>query len=260
MYTATFELNLPKNKILVAFDKHEDKHLYYKSCVLSTVFDENITDTNIEERIFKNLIWKNKYYNITYDLYIDEFESLDEWLSELHKQEYDELREVLSGIIIVSDYQFQLQEGPEILRKINECNGKDSFLIWCNIKEDAEQEDADRINTLLIEEQLNTAIVEISNWHCKRDVNEFDEKLGVPRIKEIIDTHQWKDCDSVMELHKKPATLPNVQFEKEDLGDNLEVLLKKLQEARLRYQNQEKNNENAIKISSEIAEEIAKFL
>lgn len=260
MCTTAPELNLPKNKILIAFDKHESKHLYYKSCVLSKVFDENISDPNIEGRIFKNLFWKNKYYDITYDLYIDEFESLEEWLSELHKEEYDELREVLAGIIIVSDYQLRSQEDQQLLRKINECNGKDSFLIWCNIEEDAKQEDADRINNILVEEHLSPAIVEISNWHCKKDVNEFDEKLGVSRIKEIIDTHQWKNCDSVMELHRKLTVLPNVQFDEEESSNNLEYLLEKLQEARLRYQSQDKNDEDIIKFSSEIAEEIAKFL
>lgn len=174
---------VPKNKILVAFSSGVSGS--HRASLLQDLFDLNAQEA--EENIVKNLWWSTRYYKCSFDLYVDEFEGPEEWLAELGSQEFDELREVLAGVIVVTDYDSQDPSNDILLQKFAVCGGKGTFNVWYNTKANNEPKSLDA-NRKLRKENTEAEMVD---WHCDREVNEFGEKLGLARLKEIIDIHEW---------------------------------------------------------------------
>lgn len=176
---------LPQNKILVAFSGNSHDGCSYRTTLVQDLFDLDAQDA--QENILKDLCWRTRYYECSFDLYIDEFEDFEEWLTEFCLQEFDELREVLAGIIVVADYDPEHEGKDIILQKFANCLGQGSFNVWCNTKVISEEKGLDA-NYILHEENTEAEMVEIQ---CEKDINEYGEKLGLKRLKEIIDIHEW---------------------------------------------------------------------
>lgn len=176
---------LPQNKILVAFSGNSHDGCSYRTTLLQDLFNLDAQDT--QKSILKDLRWRTRYYECSFDLYIDEFEDFEEWLTEFNLQEFDELREALAGIIVVADYDPEHQGNDKILQKFANCLGQSSFNVWCNTRVISQEKGLDA-NRILHEENTEAEMVEIQ---CDKDINEYGEKLGLERLKEIIDIHEW---------------------------------------------------------------------
>lgn len=87
----------------------------------------------------------------------------------------------------MADYDPELEGKDIILQKFANCLGQGSFNVWCNTKVISEEKGLDA-NYILHEENTEAEMVEIQ---CEKDINEYGEKLGLKRLKEIIDIHEW---------------------------------------------------------------------
>lgn len=224
----------PKNKILVLFQGDDELD---QNGLISQLFNAEIGQG---DRILKDLVWKTKYYEVCYDLYIDQYVDWNEWLREFTDEEYADLREVLAGLVVVSKYN------PEL--ELSSCGLKDAFVIWVNYDSTVGQNALDEVNdALLVQNQEVT--VEVVNLHCEKATNDYSEKIGLERFKEIVDTCGWKNC--CMRLQKHNAAVPNSEL-------SLEQVMQKMQHARLRHQSSDLDDHEAMQIAEELANELVK--
>lgn len=231
-----------RNKVLIAFETGPGETISRRE-VLERIF--GLDAEKAQDKIVKNLTWRTKYYQSQYDLYVDEFEDLANWLEELNGPHCEELRAVLAGVIVVKSFD---PEDPVVLEQFAGIQCPDSFLVWCNTSQ-ADEETIDRANSAIA---CTNANAEMVNWHCNGSVNEYGEKVGVARVREIIDTHEWTNAS------KAVSSNPGPQLE-EPLQDNLAEVVNKLQKARLRYQGLEDEDE-ASSFAEAVAEEISQLL
>lgn len=246
----------PSNKIIVTFQKDA---MQYKEAFLKRVFDQpSLPHNEREKRILKNLIWRTKYYELEYDLYIDEYEDLEEWLSELERCEYQELRDVLGGIIIVDEFNSMNTNYRKLLTQLDSSEFNSCFKVFCNVQRNMDQVETDKVNDDFSKQQVD---VEVINWHLDDDINEYGEKIGIFRLKENIDTHEWHQCEPVMKITKLDNEFANdTEGDEEQTEPDLESILRRLQQARLRFANQELNDADASEMAEEVANEIMKYM
>lgn len=176
---------IPQSKILVAFASNQVDGCPHRAPFLQSVF--GLRPSEAQNNIVKDLHWRTKYYERPYDLFIDEFEDFEEWLAEFCSPDYDELREVLEGIIVITDYDLKNPLSDRTLQKYANSAGRGSFVVWCNTKTNDEQEYLSA-NRIMCNENPEAEMVTL---HCDQDVNEYGERLGLMRLKEVIDIHEW---------------------------------------------------------------------
>lgn len=225
----------PKNKILIAF-KNGDAD-YQKSLVSQLIG----IDISYGDRIVKNLAWKTKYYSVGYDLYIDDYEQFGNWFQELNGKEFSELREVIAVLVIVDEYKSET--------RLNTAGFQDSSVVWVNTDPQLDQENVNGINDKLIQSQDNN--VELVNLHSSEETNEYGEKIGIPRFREIVDTCPWRNCDA---KYFSSTTAGGGGGTNSEVS--LELIVQRMQHARLKHTNSELNSEEAMQIAQEIAEEL----
>lgn len=225
---------LPKNKILVTFGNSDNN---YQRELVSQLFGIKINDG---DRIVKNLVWKTKYYGVEYDLYIDDYDDFSSWFQEFTGEEFAVLREALAGLVVVDPYDPATQ--------LNTLGLQDTFVVWINTDSKIDQEQVDEINDQLL--QIEDDTIELVNLHSNKDTNEYGEKIGVPRFKEIVDTCPWKNCN--MDYLTTPSNFANPA----NPQISLESLVQRMQHARLKHADSEMDNDEAMQIAQEIAEEL----
>lgn len=223
----------PKNKILITFGNDNTS---FQRQLVSQLFGININDGDM---IVKDLVWKTKYYRVEFDLYIDTYDNFSSWFQEFLSEEFAALREVLAGVVVVDQYNTATQLNSQELQ--------DTFVVWVNTDSRVDQELVDQINDQLLQIEGNT--IELVNLHSTGDTNEYGEKIGIPRFKEIMDTCSWKNCnmDYLTTNNTANPTNPDV---------SLELLFQRMQRARLKHANNEMDNREAMQIAQEIAEEL----
>ncbi|QLQ80050.1 hypothetical protein HG537_0D00500 [Torulaspora globosa] len=231
-------MGVDRNRVLVAFQRGPDETVS-RAEALERIF--GLDSESGQGNIMKNLTWKTKYYQLQYDLYVDEFEDLANWLDELNESHCELLRSVLAGVVVVK--RFDPTSTAE-LRQFCEIKSPDSFLVWCNTNP-ADEETLDRANSTIASTNANAEMV---NWHCTGSINEYGEKVGVARLREIIDTHEWAEIRTAASSSAAPQ-----------LKDNLTAVVSKLQKARQQYQGLE-NQDEASSFAAAVAEEIAELL
>lgn len=247
------DMSCPRNKILIAFESSAVQHTRGTREVLEQIF--GLKDEELQQNIVKNLTWKTKYYECQYDLYIDEFKDLGSWLRDLDGSEYEELRAVLAGVILVKS--FNRDEHRALLSQFAGIQSQGSFLIWCNSSRELDEETIDSANSSL---WASNASAEMVDWHCRRNVNEYGEKAGLDRLKEIIDTYEWTKRDTINERDTIDTMLPDEVESNQTMTDNLEAVVSKLQKARQRFQNMEGRDNQSSSFALAMAEEIAELL
>lgn len=188
-----------------------------------------------DESIIKDIQWENKYYTVSFDLYIDEVEAsgIQEWISEFQSVECDPLREVLAGIILI----LPIDDGKKTLNMIEtlqDCD--DTFLICCDTCDIVTEND---------DEECSIEITKLSIDFSEEERNEFDERVGIYRVQEIIDTYPWTHSKL-----KRQATAQHKDTTNLDI--DLQSLINKLQAAKLEY-SKSKDDEMALELSEEIA-------
>ncbi|CAI1974548.1 hypothetical protein SEUBUCD646_0F01060 [Saccharomyces eubayanus] len=232
----------PQNKILVL---SHDSHIFSQTQLLKDLFHYNTTSATI----VKSQTWENKYYKTSFDLYIDSFASLPEWMKDFVTPECEPLRNVMAGIILLTDNK--LINPQEFLQPLLGVLHPNTFIVVVNINEEVEQDEIDGLN-----EAWNngfTNVIEFINWTKSRATighNEYGERLGLDRIHEIIDTHDWLNCEL------QPIA---TRVEEPAYDMPLEQLITNLQSARLRYKSMG-NNDEADVFANEMANELSKYL
>ncbi|CCF60092.1 hypothetical protein KAFR_0J00240 [Kazachstania africana CBS 2517] len=230
---------VPRNKILIVFSSETSDTT--KKDILSKIFVQ-IEKERLNDNIIKHIQWETKYYRAELDLYVDQYDTLSEWIKELLSEESTPLLEVLAGVIVIDDADITEHKGKfdQISTKIHD----DSFLLRC-INSEKIQDSQDEV--------LND-VLETVHLGSLGTVNEFGEKLGIERIKEILDTHAW-DQDVVELLQDDQMKRHRTHVE------DIDAIVKKLEEAKLQYQDLSATEmKEADLYALEIAEEIARSI
>ncbi|SMN22740.1 similar to Saccharomyces cerevisiae YFR043C IRC6 Putative protein of unknown function [Maudiozyma saulgeensis] len=240
---------MTRDKILIAYNKNADFHHFD---TIKKIFDGclDTVEYKATDSILKGLQWKTKYYSADFDLYIDRYESLDQWLDDLKDPECDVLRDALAGLIIIDDVD---QKQVSILNKKDSPTvHEESFLVWCNTKDEFSQDETDDMNVRIA---VDGASLEIIRLHSE-EMNEFSDTVGIERVKEIIDTYQWpnmvkESLENSVRTGKAPSDM-----------DNLDSIVQKLNNARSHYQSLDKDNDeaDANSFADEIAKEVSERL
>lgn len=232
----------PQNKILVL---SHDSHYFSQTQLLKELFQCNTTSATI----VKGQTWENKYYRTSFDLYIDSFTSLPEWIKDFVTPECEPLRNVIAGIILITDSKSINPQ--EVLQRLVGFMHPNTFIVLVNINEEVEQDEIDELNETW--NNGSTNVIEFVNWTKSRATishNEYGERLGLDRVREIIDTHDWLGCElqPIVTRVEEPAyDMP------------LEQLITNLQNARLKFKSMRKSDEADV-FANETANELSKYL
>lgn len=132
---------------------------------------------------------KTKYFEIMIDLWIDETNDFAEWCREFSNDEAKEARDVINMIIFV----FKFEEGLDsVERKINQLNELiDKFNendwkgIVVGVGMDDVTDDFMEFEDLFIQQGIEMV------GFKQQGSNEFGEVVGVKRLRQIIECHEW---------------------------------------------------------------------
>ncbi|EGA83040.1 Irc6p [Saccharomyces cerevisiae Lalvin QA23] len=128
---------------------------------------------------------------------------------------------------------------------------RNTFVVLVNVNEEVEQDEIDELNEIW--SNAFTNVIEFVNWKRSKPTvnhNDYGEKLGLDRIQEIIDTHDWLNCE-VLPATKIREEIPNEM--------PLEQIIRNLQSARLKYKSIE-NSSEADAFANEMADELSRYL
>lgn len=216
---------MTRGKILILCENKSQVHV-----ALEKLFKQKLTQ---DSNIIKNIPWENKYYNVEFDLYIDEIDTdLQDWFSEFRSEECQPLREVLAGIIFV--LPFDKKENLDHIQSHLE-DEDDMFIICSDPVTKTEYPHWEDYSTTL----------DITTLTDSQDKNEYGELMGILRIQEIIDTYPWTHSEIKQQPTKPSNQIPNDTID-------IQHLMSKLEEAKLKY-SQNKDDSMAQELSEEIA-------
>ncbi|SCW02929.1 LAFE_0F17392g1_1 [Lachancea fermentati] len=233
---------MPRNKVLLAFPKG----LQIKSDILSSIFPSS---KDIDCSVVRGVVWETKYYSVSIDLYVDEFDDLEKWLADLRGDDCIELRQALAGLIITLPIQDGLPK-KSLNSYIEEIGQQDDyFTILMNLESTQD-------NTSWEEEKDEFALsgVELIGY-LEEGLNEFGERLGIGRIREILDTHDWQEIHT-----SEDYTTYEITKSSEEGCDDLDLakIIKKLEAAKLKYSTM-KTEEEAKAFAQDIADELSEY-
>lgn len=166
-----------------------------------------------------------KYYSIKLNILVDEFseakgdsgitssyqrklEDLKQWQQEFISEEYEELREVLDGIIFTFSLEHDsaefISQAMEILSSIKlalESDGEGDWPGFMAVVATSSIEAGDSIVSQDVLDDLEDIVIlngfEFVNF-MEEGMNEYREKIGRDRVIELLETHEWSN----MELKK----------------------------------------------------------
>lgn len=227
-----------RDKILIVFI---DTNPTDKDDIIHQIFEQPLQGKDFakDDSIVKNLIWSTKYYTTEFDLYIDQCDSIEKWISDFIDPMCDLLRSALSGLIIVDNIPKDTSFIPKSFVD------QESFLIWCHTNNNMQQHEIDDLNIEMATSQSQIEFVQLDNT---TDKNEYNDKIGMERIKEIIDTHEWTHSTRTNIPADNKISIPS---------DNLESLLTHLQQAKSHYDSLETDSMDAEEFANEIAKQIS---
>ncbi|XDT02701.1 Alpha and gamma adaptin binding protein p34 [Nakaseomyces glabratus] len=220
------------NKILVVF---EGESTTFRDQLLDTVFG-----VHDQGNIVKQLSWDTKYYAVEYDLYVDECVDIHGWLNEVNSDDYEELRDLLTMIIIVRSFD-STQDTKEYNSVLYDFIQGNSVSV-ISVNTNSARQVKDTYDEFL---ELDASSIEFINYHDDRVEKETNECKGMARLKEIIDTHPWTDCKVVLKNKKSTSDKVN--------KPDLEYLIDTLKKAKIHYQKLSNGSDG----SSEEAEQFA---
>ena len=218
---------------------------------LETLFKRSLP---IDQNIIRSVQWRNKYYDVEFDVYIDEIDtSLQDWIMEFNSEQCDALREVLAGVIFILPFN---SEGTlnTIASKLRRNNNNKS-------EEDRAEKDDDEDFFIVCCDTVSNerypywddfTKIEVTTFTTSQERNKNGEYEGIKRVGEIIDVYPW----SHLQLKKKPLLSGAAQ--NQDLKDNIDMqgVISKLKLAKLEY-SKNKDESLALKTSEEIAKLIS---
>lgn len=183
---------------------------------------KELSDVRIGENSHGGLIIPHAvdttYFSVKIKLLVDEFPDtrstacadkpmqLREWVTEFIGPECSDLHEVLEGVILCVD----MIDGPRTIESFMEaiipvkellCNeGNEKFFaVAATLHNKPDKPD------LEIEDIVISCGVEFVDMR-KSGYNEFKEKIGIDRIRELMETHPWPDMQLKHEYEKNKNT------------------------------------------------------
>lgn len=229
-------------------------------------YDTSTLTDKTHSGLVYNGVLLTKYFTLKINLLIEEFphdrtdptlhpsKCLKDWYQEFLTDEMADLRDVIEGVVFtfnMDDYEAELLD--EQLRLMGELKDlleeNDAFFVVMGIS----TAEIDQNVLEDIEDQVIMNGFEFVNYN-ESGTNEFNEKTGRDRLREVFETHEWsqrKDPSLTEEQymeHKQEkmllmteSLLPNE--ESEELP--LDVLLKKLQLEKSKVAEMDENDRKA---------------
>lgn len=148
-----------------------------------------------------------KYFKINLNLLLEEYpeergcppeesiQHLQTWYTEFANDEYEELREALDGVIFTFNMDHTLpdtlQQSLEVISKIKELLGDwEGFTVVAGTSEKG----IEKSEVEAMEDEVILFGFEFVNCN-ESGTNEFHDKLGKDRVKEVLDTHEWTNME-----------------------------------------------------------------
>lgn len=163
----------------------------------------------------------NKYFSVDVRFLIDEFPdnrdntteaelmaAMDKWYQDFSSSEYAELRDALDGVIFCINLKeasetyiekclSMVEDFRESMEEIDD--GWSGFIVVVGIDLPSPEAAADT------EDLVALRAMEFVNFDDS-GINEYKERLGKDRLREILDTHEWQSRESVPKPPSRCAT------------------------------------------------------
>ncbi|SCU95481.1 LADA_0G15852g1_1 [Lachancea dasiensis] len=211
------------SKVLIVFSNE----VLNREDILMNIFNVSVDPSR---QIHRDVHWSNKYFTVNFDIYIDEFDYLDEWVNEFCCAEFDDLRQALAGCILIMPCKDRNTGNDGNLYKLallGKCKGWDEkFAIILatdlNVDEDVR---------CRLEQGLLETGVELTSVTGSDTEKEYGETFGIQRIKEVIDTFEWPP----EMIKRRDQTAGKLTKFLEEPAFPLEDIMSQLQQARAKY-------------------------
>lgn len=183
--------------------------------VAKHVFSNNIDLDAIDKKSHSGLIFKgtlaNRYYSYFLNLFVDEYtdrdrddlksdkediklECLHKWYEEFASDALKELRDVLNGLIfcvnIDEDSVEYFEECLKVVSNIRDLLAADNF-DWDGFTVVVGKSIIGKSDDVFVDASLGYGI-EFLNL-SQAGENEYRDKIGIDRLMEIMETHDWHD-------------------------------------------------------------------
>lgn len=231
-----------RDKVLIVFSNK----VFNREEILFEVFG---VEDNAGKQVHRGVDWTTKYYTVTIDVYVDSFSNLEDWTNEFCDPDFDELRDVIAGWIIVLPFSGNIEEETKALsRLVNNATSEDFFTaILATELNVGENERA------FLEYNVLAGAVELVHNELDSD-GELKEVNGVDRVKEIIDT-----CDWHPRLLRTAHLESETDMESACTGISLAQIMGSLREARTKYMAMDPGLDRE-EFANEMANELSKLL
>lgn len=213
-------------------------------------YDSSTIPDESHSGLVYNCLLVTRYFTLKINLLIEEFPPdrkcltvdsslfLETWYQEFCSEDMTDLRDVIEGVVFTfsiddlnpNEFDQQLHilgEMKEVLKK------NDSFFVIMGISKG----EIDELGLADIEDQVIMNGFEFINYNAS-GTNEFKEKLGLDRLREVFETHEWSlleesnitEEDYVKHKQEKMLLMTESLLPSEEKeGPLLEILMKKLQ-------------------------------
>ncbi|CDK29877.1 unnamed protein product [Kuraishia capsulata CBS 1993] len=177
-----------------------------------------------------------KYYSSEIDIWTDAYEkgSFDQWANEFLSEEAKPMRESLNGIIFTFDFEEELGEIDQVIghleritESLDELSGEEDYNGWSGFKAAVvsgipEQSEFEGYDDL--EYRFQLAGFELVNYACSAR-NEFGEKVGKERLREIFETCEWTQMESGSKDDSEEVSGEDIGQKPEDLDKVFQMAL-----------------------------------
>lgn len=176
----------------------------------------DINDVDIPRDSHSGIIMKTKlkslYYTCDVNILVDEYpasrddvqkqdmySSLVQWFDDFKSEECKELRDVLQGLIFTVNIDTQsADEVAKTLRLVSEIRELFQDNFFCLVLGvSSERRDVLEIEDIAIENALEFV------YFNESGENEFKDKIGKDRIKELLYSHEWESLDIDEDTYKQ---------------------------------------------------------
>ncbi|OAA67786.1 alpha-/gamma-adaptin-binding protein p34 [Akanthomyces lecanii RCEF 1005] len=155
--------------------------------------------------ITHNLPLKTKYYTTTVPIWLDLIESPSAWASSFLSPDASEVLAVLGGLVLV----FSIPDSggsPDVKKELIQHVGKlvhdglggwswDGVKLAVGVGSASSSDDVDEWDELCAEAGLE--FVRVGGGGDESKLQQFGEKIGIPRVKEALEANEWDQASSV---------------------------------------------------------------
>lgn len=185
---------------------------------LSQDFDTSTVPCDSHSGLIYNCELSTRYFQLSLNLLIEEFpdqrsdkidisDALEKWFTEFSKPEFAELRDALDGVVYCLSMDAATKSFDkqfEVLSQMKISLDEEAFFVVVGAS-------PTEIDLSIAEGIEDAAIVNGFEFvdATQSGTNGYNEKLGLARVKEILETHSWSDMekselsDETYQSHKR---------------------------------------------------------